>query len=164
MLCNECEKNTATVHVTKIINGVKTETHLCEECAKKQQAFFNNNFSMENLLAGMLNEAFTESYKDAMPCKTCGMTFDEFKKIGKFGCSDCISMFRDRLMPTIKNLQGYDSHIGKIPKKAGQKYRNQNDIEKLKVDLRSMIDQERYEDAAVIRDKIKDLETRIIEE
>ena len=38
MLCNECEKNNATVHITKILNGVKTESHLCEECAKKQQA------------------------------------------------------------------------------------------------------------------------------
>lgn len=164
MLCNECEKNQATVHVTKIINGIKTETHLCEECAKKQQAFFNNNFSMENLLAGMLNEAFHESYNNALPCKTCGMTFDEFKKVGKFGCSDCVSMFGDRLMSTIKNLQGYDTHIGKIPKSAGKKYRLQKDIENLKAKLRQMVELEKYEDAAVIRDQIKELETGIVSE
>lgn len=164
MLCNECGKNNATVHVTKILNGVKTETHLCEECAKKQQAYFNSNFSMESLLAGMLNDAFPANNMNKESCKTCGMTFDEFRQKGKFGCSDCISTFRSRLMPAINNIQGYDNHIGKIPKKAGGKYKIQKDIEKLKLELRNMIEQEKYEEAAVIRDKIKDIESKIANE
>ncbi len=162
MLCNECEKNNATVHITKILNGVKTESHLCEDCAKKQQAFFNNNFSMESLLSGMLNEAFSEKCLcENDVCKTCGMTFNEFREIGKFGCSNCISTFKDRLIPAIKNLQGYDVHTGKIPKKAGGKYKVQMEIEKLKKELRTKIEQEKYEDAAVIRDKIKEMENKI---
>lgn len=162
MLCNECEKNNATVHITKIINGVKTETHLCEECAKKQQIFFNSNFSMENLLAGMLNGAFSDNYlSDEECCENCGMTFEEFRKLGKFGCSDCISRFRDRLMPAIKNIQGYDTHTGKIPKRAGGQYKLQMDIESLKKELKIKIEQEKYEDAAVIRDKIKELESHM---
>ena len=164
MLCNECEKNNATVHITKILNGVKTESHLCEECAKKQQAFFNNNFSMESLLAGMLNETLSGKYLNINEvCETCGMSFNEFKEMGKFGCSNCISTFRKRLMPAIKNIQGYDVHTGKIPKKAGGKYKVQMDIERLKKELKAKIEQEKYEDAAVIRDKIKEMESKIDE-
>ena len=162
MLCNECEKNNATVHITKIINGVKTQTHLCEECAKKQQAFFNSNFSMESLLAGMLNETFSEKYLSGSDaCGVCGMSFNEFRETGKFGCSNCISAFRNRLTPAIKNIQGYDVHTGKIPKKAGGKYKLQMDIERLKKELKAKIEQEKYEDAAVIRDKIREMESNI---
>ena len=164
MLCNECEKNNATVHITKIINGVKTEAHLCEECAKKQQSLFNVNFSMESLLAGMLNEGFPKDYVTEDFCQYCGMTFDEFREIGKFGCSNCISTFRERLMPAVKNIQGYDTHTGKIPKKAGGKYKLQMDLEKLKKELKFKIEQEKYEDAAVIRDKIREMESKMIEE
>lgn len=164
MLCNECEKNNATVHVTKIINGLKTESHLCEECAKKQQSLFNMNFSMENLLAGMLSETFSKEYLSSREiCDACGMSFDEFRKIGKFGCSNCISAFRSRLMPAIKNIQGYDVHAGKIPKKAAGKYKIQMDIERLKKELKNKIDQEKYEDAVIIRDQIREMESKIDE-
>ena len=164
MLCNECEKNNATVHITKILNGVKTENHLCEECAKKQQVLFNSNFSMESLLAGMLNETFSEKYLSSNDvCDNCGMSFNEFRENGKFGCSNCISTFRNRLMPAIKNIQGYDVHTGKIPKKAGGKYKVQMDIEKLKKELKTKIEEEKYEDAAVIRDKIREMESKIEE-
>ena len=160
MLCNECGKNEAKVHVTYIINGKKTESHLCEECAKKNQSILNSSFSMENLFSAMLNNAFnTTTYLPAKGCSTCGMTYEEFKKIGKFGCSHCIDTFKPRLMPVVKSIQGYDSHTGKIPKRAGGNYKVQKDIEKLKDELKHAIEQEEYETAAKLRDKIRDMES-----
>lgn len=162
MLCNECGKNEAKVHVTHIINGKKTETHLCEECAKKNQSFFNSNFSMENLFSSMLNNAFNSTaYLPSKGCSKCGMTYDEFRNIGKFGCSDCIDTFKNRLMPVIKNIQGYDTHAGKIPKRAGGSYKIQKDIEKLKTQLKLAIENEEYEKAAQLRDKIREMENNI---
>ncbi|MFA4858263.1 MAG: AAA family ATPase [Candidatus Margulisiibacteriota bacterium] len=35
MLCDECKKNPASVHVTKIVNGRKIAKHLCSSCAAK---------------------------------------------------------------------------------------------------------------------------------
>jgi protein arginine kinase activator len=61
MLCSECGKNEATVHYTHIINGKKTEKHLCEQCAKLDHSLFNSNFSMENLFSSMLNNAFSSN-------------------------------------------------------------------------------------------------------
>lgn len=162
MLCNECGKNDATVHVTHIINGKKTENHLCAECAKKNQSIFNSTFSMENMFSFMLNNAFKgATYLPNKGCSNCGMTYEEFKNEGKFGCSDCIETFKSKLMPVVKNVQGYDSHAGKIPKRAGGDYKVQKDIEKLRQELKQMIDQEEYEKAAQLRDKIRDMESKL---
>ena len=161
MLCNECGKNEANVHVTHIINGKKTESHLCEECAKKNQAILNSNFSMENLFSAMLNNTFnSKTYLPAKGCSNCGMTYESFRKTGKFGCSHCIDSFKGRLTPVIKSIQGYDRHTGKIPKRAGGDYKLQIDIQRLKSELRAAVDREEYELAAELRDKIHALEKR----
>jgi protein arginine kinase activator len=162
MLCNECGKNEAKVHVTHIINGKKSETHLCEECAKKNQSTFNTNFSMENLFSAMLNSAFnTTTYIPSKGCSKCGMTFDEFRSVGKFGCSDCIETFKPKLMPVVKSIQGYDTHAGKIPKRAGGSLKIQKDIEKLRMQLKLAIESEEYEKAAQLRDKIREMENNV---
>jgi protein arginine kinase activator len=159
MLCSECGKNEATVHYTHIINGKKTEKHLCEQCAKLDHSLFNSNFSMENLFSSMLNNAFSSNtYLPRKGCSKCGMTFEEFREVGKFGCSDCIETFKPRLMPVIKSIQGYSSHTGKIPKRAGGTYKVQKDIERLKDQLKAAINQEEYEKAAQIRDQIREAE------
>lgn len=162
MLCNECGKNNATVHLTQIINGKKTESHLCEECAKKRQALFNSTFSIENLFSGMLNDqSAAAGYAAGKSCSVCGMTYEEFRSTGKFGCSHCIEDFKPRLMPVIKDIQGYGAHIGKIPKRAGGSYRLQRDIENLRLKLKQAIDQEEYEAAARLRDEIRSMEKRL---
>lgn len=162
MLCNECGKNEATVHLTHIINGKKSENHLCEECAKKNQQMFNSTFTIENVFSEMLNNAFNKSgYTPTKGCTTCGMTYDQFRKIGKFGCCDCIETFKTKLMPVVKSIQGYDVHVGKIPKRAGGNYKLKKDIEKLKDELKLMVEQEEYEKAAELRDKIRNLEKEV---
>nr|WP_300095122.1 UvrB/UvrC motif-containing protein [Sedimentibacter sp.] len=162
MLCDECGKNEAKVHVTHIINGKKSESHLCEDCAKKNQTILNSNFSMENLFSAMLNNALnTTPYLPAKGCDMCGMTYEEFKQTGKFGCSHCIDTFKPRLMPVVKSIQGHELHRGKIPRRAGGIYKVQKDIEKLKDQLKSAIEQEEYETAAKLRDKIRSMESNM---
>ncbi|HHZ01994.1 MAG TPA: hypothetical protein GX396_03490 [Tissierellia bacterium] len=162
MLCDECGKKEANVHLTHIINGKKTESHLCEECANKTQSIFNSSFSMENLFSAMLNNTFNaKTYLPKKGCSNCGMTYDEFRSIGKFGCSHCIDTFKHRLMPVVKSIQGYDSHTGKIPKRAGGKFKVQMDIKNLKAKLKSAVEREEYELAAKLRDEIHALEKKI---
>ncbi|GIW48848.1 MAG: hypothetical protein KatS3mg079_324 [Caloramator sp.] len=45
MLCQRCNQKDANVHITKVINGVKTELHLCDECAKQSEDV-NMNFAI----------------------------------------------------------------------------------------------------------------------
>lgn len=160
MLCNECGKSKATVHITKIINGQKTETHLCEECAKKYSTF-NPSFSMESFFAGLLNDAFETEMVEGTGCNSCGMTYNEFTHLGKFGCSECYNNFKSRLMPVIKNIQGYDTHTGKVPKKTGGKIKIKRDIENLRNELKLAVEKEEYENAAKLRDKIREMEKEL---
>ena len=56
MLCQECKLREATVHFTKIINNYKTELHLCEECAGKQENLMQiPSFSINDLLQGFMD-------------------------------------------------------------------------------------------------------------
>ena len=80
MLCDECGKKEANVHLTHIINGKKTESHLCVKNVQKEPDDFNPNFSMENLFSAMLNNSFNnKTYLPAKGCSNCGMTYENFR-------------------------------------------------------------------------------------
>lgn len=57
MLCQQCEERRATLKFTKVVNGQKTEKHLCEFCAKEKGEALpgTNSYSIHDLLSGMLN-------------------------------------------------------------------------------------------------------------
>lgn len=166
--CQECHENPATIHFTKIINGKKTEIHLCESCAKTKDDFFqNNSFTMSNLLSGLFNQHFsninasnsTISKNEDLKCKECGMTIDKFLKVGRFGCANCYEVFTDRIDPILKRVHsGNTSHSGKIPKRIGGVIHIRKEIKSLKDELQQLIANEEFEQAAELRDKIRELE------
>lgn len=173
MICQECGSNPATLHFTKIINGEKTEVHLCEDCAKERGDFFygNNGFSIQNLLSGWLNidsstssNAFgTKVSLQQLRCEKCGLTYSQFGELGKFGCSECYNTFSDRLDPVFKRVHGNTEHVGKIPKRTGKQVNYKRSLEKLKKELEYAIAREEFENAAKIRDQIRELQSKLSE-
>lgn len=167
MLCENCGKRVATVHYTQIINGVKTEMHLCEVCAKQKGGIeFDTPFSVTNFLAGILEPTLGfPSIKPApelqITCKGCGMTFEEFKRSGRFGCAMCYNSFSEKLYPIFRRIHGNTKHVGKVPRRMGSDISIKREIDKLKIELNIAIKNEEYERAAKIRDKIKDLEKKL---
>ncbi|WP_129599895.1 UvrB/UvrC motif-containing protein [Anaerophilus nitritogenes] len=166
MICEKCNKRPATVHLTKILNDTKTELHLCEQCAKQtEQVTFENSFSINNFLTGILDSIqdspIKVDYIQATKCDHCGMTYGKFKQIGRLGCSKCYHAFYEKLNTLIKRIQGNESHIGKIPKRAGGSLRIKNQITELKIKLNDAIRKEAFEDAAYLRDQIKELQNQI---
>ncbi|MDV3426328.1 MAG: UvrB/UvrC motif-containing protein [Bacillota bacterium] len=167
MICDVCKKNKATVHLTQIINGVKKEYNLCENCAKEINTMsfmpdinFGNENSFQNVLGGLIDYISGNSYqigKKDIICKNCGMSYQEFKNNGLLGCSQCYTEFKEYLNPVVKRLQGSTEHIGKIPKKTSSKVIQKKKLIKLKEDLNKAVAMEEYEKAAEIRDKIKEL-------
>lgn len=168
MLCEDCGKNQATVHFTKIINGKVIELHLCESCAAKHKEFeINPSFSFHKFLTGLLDNMqegqVPISFEQEIKCDSCGMTYDRFKQIGKFGCSNCYESFRKKLTLLFRQIHGHDTHVGKVPKRAGGKLSVRREIERLKSELDAKVQAEEFEQAAVIRDKIKELQNKINE-
>lgn len=168
MNCQECGKKPATLHFTKIVNGEKTEFHFCEACAREKGELIPgapNGFSIHNLLSGLLdfepnNTNVIGSKPQEIRCEECGLTYAQFGKLGHFGCSSCYSYFSDRLDPILKRVQGNTVHIGKIPKRVGGLIRGKREIEELKKELQSRIEKEEFEQAALIRDQIRELEKK----
>lgn len=172
MDCQICNKRPANVHITKIINGVKNELHICEQCAKEKEGIgvnnqlpvFNTPFSFSNIIAGLMDftsaGSFPNTSMQQVRCPVCNLGYDEFKKTGRFGCSECYESFGNNLEPLFKRIHGNTQHTGKVPKRTGGIIRIKRDIEKLKYELKRAIENEEYEKAAELRDKIKVLENK----
>lgn len=176
MICQECNKRPATLHFTKIVNGEKTEIHLCEKCAQEKGELFmlngGSSFTFNNLLAGLLNidSSFQQPSQNAfhqeeiLQCERCSMTFPQFVKIGRFGCSHCYETFKEQLKPVLRRLHsGNWAHNGKIPKKIGGGIHMRKMLEELKNKLKDSITHEEFEKAAKIRDEIRSLEKGLME-
>ena len=164
MICEKCMKRQATVHMQQITAGQKTEIHLCQECAGQ----FDSPFSFEQFLEGLLNVfgGMTENVSPQKPeiknpCPICGLLYDDFKRTGKLGCAECYQTFRREMDPILKNIQGSNRHEGKFPHKAGAGMLNRRKIDKLKVELSKAIEEEEYENAASLRDQIRELEANL---
>ena len=167
MLCDNCKKNEATVHIKKLINGAKQEYSLCQDCANElnEMSFvdissigLSNAFTVQDLLSGIIdyvNQSSKGSVVNIPTCKNCGMSYTEFKKTGLMGCSECYESFKTSLIPIIKRVQGNIEHVGKIPKKSGEEIMGKRKLLKLREDLNKAITLEEYERAAEIRDEIR---------
>jgi protein arginine kinase activator len=164
MVCNLCNKNTATVHLTEIIDGQMNELHLCEECARQKSAQMEQQFGLSDLLAGMAEFSkppIKEVESVTVKCLNCGLTYKDFKKIGRLGCSECYNEFRKYLGPLLKRIHGSIQHVGKNPVRGGKQARSRKvDLDELRYRLQRAIETEAFEEAAKIRDQIKEIERR----
>ncbi|NLM45688.1 MAG: hypothetical protein GX200_02660 [Firmicutes bacterium] len=166
MLCENCKERQATVHLTKIINDEKYVQHLCEKCAREKGEFDFEfpSFSLQNLLSGLMN-------LDAQPagqvmgfaaqklqCDNCGLTYAQFGQLGRFGCSRCYDAFGERLVPLLRRIHGSTQHLGKIPRRAGGTLKLRRSIEELRQKLQEAVAREEFEQAAKLRDQIRELE------
>lgn len=177
MLCENCGKNYANVRYTQIINGVKKEISVCDECSKKL-GIDHLNFDMPIDFASYLGEFFG-AYENTnilpiiqeekqLQCPNCETTFEEFINNGNFGCKECYNAFQTKIDTLLKNIHGANRHIGRLGEikeskkiKKEEKIEEQkedNKIDKLKKALKIAIKEEKYEEAAKIRDEIKELE------
>lgn len=168
MLCEKCNKNEARVHLVKMVNGKKSETWLCEKCAKEIsngaliplmaegiEASISKN--IESLFNGMTKEKKEFSPKIDLICKHCGLTLSKFKKNGKLGCSECYDSFSEELEKIMIEFQGSDSHTGKMPKREENELNKFMEINSLEKRLKKAIEVENYELAAILRDKLKSI-------
>lgn len=183
MKCQNCGKNEANVRYTQIVNGNKIEMNLCENCARELGIDRSLHFDMAMDIPSFFGNFFHE-YDDfnLLPsfqtkvqesCDHCGMTYNDFVNTGRLGCIHCYDIFSDRLDPILKNIQGSNRHIGRKGKvldssivenmekqkeKVEKQNKEVNKIETLKRELKQAIKEEKYEDAAKLRDEINGLE------
>jgi len=164
MLCQVCGKNPAEVHVITVVNGQKVEQHLCSECAKKQGGItfmFLPHFSVAGMLSGLFEPVEGQGEPDPKErCPGCGRTYRDFVKAGRLGCGTCYIQFEKEIEPVIRRIASNPEHAGKVPRRRSGPLLKLREIDGLRRSLDEAVRREDYEEAARLRDEIRDLEKR----
>ena len=147
MICDLCGANLAQYRVTRMVNGHVLNLCLCEDCYQNLDAVLQ-----EMQQNGVFRQVDT-------PCPTCGTTFSAIRATGKFGCPNCYRHFKKKAQPLLMNIHGGAVHKGKHPSApAASAKKPDGELNSLKQQLQKCIANQEFEQAAVLRDKIKELE------
>jgi protein arginine kinase activator len=159
MKCDVCQKSEATVYLTQIVEGKMQKVNLCEDCAKEKGVSDPTGFAMADLLLGLgATQQIEHGGQPAQKCPVCGFTQIDFKKTGRLGCSACYDTFADGLANLLKGMHKGLKHTGKMPAKLSRRFAMADRVKSLETDLKKAVKNEKYEDAARLRDEIQKLE------
>ncbi len=159
MLCQNCGKNEVNFRYTQVINGEKREIALCDKCAKKL-GLESLDFSRE--IEDLFNMSFAESF------------LPSFARTNMLGSRNLGTIFNNDIFSNpffgevrqepeqIETTSGLNDaekqDVLKDIENATKKNKQENKKQKLESELEKAIKEERYEDAAKIRDEIKKLD------
>jgi protein arginine kinase activator len=175
MICQTCNKNPATVHVTEIVQpkgqadgsapgGPPTiqEQHLCEDCA--QAANLPHTPVLKKSVSEiwkLLQDSAKRGRREAgVTCPECGMSLLEFRQRGRLGCARDYEVFAPHLRELFERIHGATRHVGRGPGLDAdmlEVVRRRGEIQRK---LEDAIRDEAYEQAARLRDELRGLEGR----
>lgn len=183
MLCQNCHKNDATVHVTEIVPALATETegapdtptptspeaaqvheqHLCELCSQSMNlpengAFKKSGASIWKLLHLSALQNRRQGRRSTLACKSCGMTLEEFRRKGRLGCPECYATFGEQVEELLERVHGARRHVGRVPGVSPVDVERLQRLAELKQRLEVAVREEDYEGAANLRDRIRRIE------
>ncbi len=173
MKCEKCQKKDATIHLTEIIKDVKSEVHLCDECARRiglNAKISGFTISLPEVISHL--EPGEEGEKpvevgpeERIACMICGTSLAEYKRSRLLGCPDCYRYLGDSLTGTLASHHPDMYHVGKIPSNSQGFVEDdipvrileekEESLDQLRMSLRDAVMDERYEEAAVLRDHIR---------
>lgn len=153
--CSNCGKP-ATIHLTQIIDSQIHKVDLCEDCPHKKSVTDSEAFS----LADFLLKPQMESLREHARCEHCGFTPADFKKSGRFGCPYCYESFKGMLRPMLSGMHKGLVHSGKSPDNVLRRRAERDELSTVRESLDRAIRDENYEEAAKLRDRLRQLEDR----
>ncbi len=159
MICDACKEKTANVFLTQIVDGKMQKVNLCEACSEEKGVTNPHGFELADLLLGIGASQEMQKSSAGAKCPTCGFSQADFKKTGRFGCAQCYEVFSEGLEGMLKNMHRGLEHKGKVPARLQRIKEREEELKKLQRDLRKAVTDENYEQAAELRDKIRQFET-----
>lgn len=148
MKCQHCPK-LSTLQITEI-HGENNfeEFHLCDECAQK--------YLYETSPKKKKGDGRDGGGTDKQ-CEQCGTKFVDFRNTGRLGCPHDYQAFQAELLPLLESIHSSTRHAGKTPRRPSQRVRGQ-ELTRLRKELQKAVTSEAYEEAARLRDRIRQLE------
>lgn len=154
MLCELCETRPATIHITEIVGAQKKVLNLCEDCAQ-EKGLAHGVGPVPGLLASLVGE---KASAPAPTCPECGITFEEFRAKGRFGCPKDYEVFATDLEPLLEKVHGARRHAGRLPAGVTPDLARDERLRRLRRELARAVKEEQYEEAARIRDELRSAE------
>ncbi|MFT5466784.1 MAG: protein arginine kinase activator [Verrucomicrobiales bacterium] len=187
MECDACKEDNASIFLTEVVEGKVKKVNLCQTCAEEKGVNNPKGFNLAELLKGIGEQTIQPKSSRGLICPKCGFSQGDFKKTGRMGCSECYDIFTAGLEGLLKAMHKGLSHMGKaphgfeaglipeIPAAAGADDEpleelepepepvptEENRIEALQEKLASSIEEENYEEAARIRDELRQIEAEV---
>ncbi len=160
--CLRCNKQ-ANLHITEVKNGKAQPLHLCETCAQEYLNKVEVGGQPDEFISDELPQSDDAEPVDketlARACPYCGITYKQFRSQGRLGCPHDYEVFQAELGPLLESIHaGETQHVGKCPPRASDSSRRHYDLIRLRSQLKAAVDDEAYEKAAELRDKIQTLE------
>ncbi len=173
-ICQKCQKARATVHLTEIDteNNKPQQMHLCDACARESSTPpkppKGKTLTFSTMLSGLQEKAQAGRSAGAkLVCPDCGMTYQEFRGKGRFGCLSCYDAFGENLCLLLEKVHGASQYVGPLPSGKSPGARTSAALEQELVDLRRrlsrVVKDEDYEEAARLRDRIAAVEQSLQE-
>jgi len=179
MNCNNCGREDANIKYTQIVNNIKKEMAVCEECAKELGLEMELNFDMPMDIQSFFSD-FVKGYTDTstdevlesfnivkeQKCSNCGIKYNDFLENGKLGCGYCYNIFSEKLDPILKNLQGDSRHMGRKAIETKYESENQENVQKDKLEEKNTdkldnIEKENKEEGIISIEKINILKEKL---
>lgn len=150
-------------YTTQVADGKLKKFVLCESCAKAKGITNPDGLLMAEeaskplVVGGPGLEIFPAPGQGV--CSTCGFTILDLQKVGRLGCPDCYQAFASEIGQRLSSLHQGVVHVGHVPAGLAKKRELTGRISALKESLEKAVSEERYEDAAVVRDALDQLKS-----
>lgn len=159
MKCQFCSKP-ATVHLTDIVKSQKRELHLCQACAEAQNLVQKQELNLPAILQNLIGQQLGPQTGELarLACPACGIRYMEFRAQGRLGCPHDYAIFRTGLLPLLERIHRATSHVGKRPRRHGGDSSRHAERVELRRRLREAVEAEAFEEAARLRDLLRERE------
>lgn len=149
------EESEKPVYLTLIKHNKHTKESYSYREAKELGIFGNGSYAF-------LDDGEPDSgLAGGRRCPECGYSLREFERNGRFGCPECLHAFEDVIQPLLSRMHKDTRHRGKVPHKAHTETSLKRELRSQETTLEKAVREERFEDAAELRDQIQELQNKL---
>ncbi|WP_161488117.1 UvrB/UvrC motif-containing protein [Sedimentisphaera cyanobacteriorum] len=154
--------------MAEYINGKQREVHFCEKCVQETLSEALNGGSLSEMMGKLIGSVSPEAggeEKTKSPaeqknyeCPVCGETYSGFTRDTLLGCPEDYFVFSNKISDVLSNTEIENPvHSGKLPSKSLEDTVNENIRQTLNIRIEKALENEDYESAAQIRDRLRSL-------
>lgn len=154
--CTECKRPIA-VWYTEIVNNNISQLSMCAECPVLQRKLHGQTNNQE---VGIIQG------ETSLACGECGTSLDALRVGNPLGCSNCYEVFDDIILTELSSLDKIPQRVSNSKRTPVHIGRGPGEIKEISPSLRLLalnealsetLKREDYEQAAWLRDQIKEL-------